>query len=332
MIGSNSSINTSAWRGFFRTEAWVSAWLDTWGQHPGITLIDPVGRKHPLDLLYISRSRLKGIIPIRTLALAGVAAPGFLTPRAEYNHLDRFTRIESGFTSVLSAYSWHQCLFADVTDTDERLVRAWADQLGLSAERVKTDQAYFIEPTCFDDYLAQLSASTRLRYFNRRDRLAKEGLISFTNYPISQSSFFFDELDALHLARWQVPCYSKMTRLFLTNFMTRLVQSGGEAIMQTMHVNHERVSAVFDIVWKGIRYNLQSGFIEDRFPRIALGSLHLGYSIESALKSDYGYDFMAGTGKHSNYKESISTHQLPLHTVLIQKKWLATLKRLYRGR
>jgi hypothetical protein len=98
--------------------------------------------------------------------------------------------------------------------------------------------------------------------------------------------------------------------------------------MQAMGVNGQVVSVLLDIVWQGVRYNFQSGYSENRYPKIALGALHMGFAIEQALGGNQAYDFMAGTGKNSNYKARIANSSQPLCSYQIERGHLKLLRQL----
>lgn len=65
---------------FFRTRAWVQSWLDIWGKNPQLTLIDVGGRSDPLEMLYLINHKIKGIIPAKSLAVAGYGFADFCPP------------------------------------------------------------------------------------------------------------------------------------------------------------------------------------------------------------------------------------------------------------
>ena len=84
----------------FRSRAWVQAWVDTWGKHPQIRLIDLGGRGDPLEQVYITSARLKKILPVSCLCLAGAGWGPVSTPRAEYNNVDSLLAL-AGSASAL---------------------------------------------------------------------------------------------------------------------------------------------------------------------------------------------------------------------------------------
>jgi hypothetical protein len=317
----------------FRTEAWVQAWIDTWGADPRIRLIDLGGRKNPLEHVYITKHWLKNILPVNTLCLAGTGYGAISTPRAEYNDISALLAMAGSkeqLVKLLAPLKWQQFVIPDVDTTTVAMaeIEALVSQTNWRIHTEKTEPAYSISPIPFDEYLKSLGANTRLAYFNRRDRLAKEGEIGFINFKVQKASQFLQHLNQFHIPRWGSPCYSKESQAFIQNFAERLTAAGGEVIMQGITVNGELVSVLLDLIWGNTRYNLQSGYAENRFKKIALGSLHFGYAIQASLEKGLRYDFMAGDGKNGSYKRNISTHRTNIKSLLLQREALATLRSL----
>lgn len=320
-------------RDFFRSYPWVDAWVETWGQDKRISLIDLGGAKNPLHMVYTTKHALKKIIPLKTLVLAGNGFGRLSTPRAEYNNLDSLIAAAGSLDALakhLSGISYNQFALTDInsnsntTDEISELCR-----LGnYYPRRLKAELAYSIRANNLPGYLAGLGSNTRSTYFNRRNRLAQQGAIEFTEYNYSDAHRFFTLLNAFHVPRWGTPCYSAESLRFLSALVERVHFGGGVSVLQAMSVNGEIVSVLFDIEWNGVRYNLQSGYKESRFPKIALGSIHFGYAIESAINKGLIYDFMAGVGKSSNYKQHIANQTELLTSYVLARgstKWLYRL-------
>lgn len=309
-------------RDFFRSYPWVDTWVDTWGQDKRINLIDLGGAKNPLHMVYTTNHTVKKIIPLKTLVLAGNGFGQLSTPRAEYNNLDSLLALAGGFDALvrqLSGISFNQFALTDISahsNTIEDIVEL--GRRGNYYPRVfKTEPAYSIVAENLSDFLSSLGSSTRSTYFNRRNRLAEHGQITFVDYNYADASSFFHVLNEFHVPRWGTPCYSTESLRFLSALVERVHFGGGTPVLQAMLVNGEIVSVLFDIEWNGVRYNLQSGYKENRFSKIALGSIHFGYAIETAINKGLIYDFMAGVGKHSDYKAKISNQVVELESVML---------------
>jgi hypothetical protein len=320
----------------FRSRAWGNAWLDVWGNDSRLTLIDIGGRRNPREMLYCVHTRLKKILPIQSLHLVGVGCDLIGAPRAEYNDVnDLLAASDLGallFTE-LDKLSWSQFRLPDLltSSSSTEMLMELAKRAGLGVQLVQTESAYYVSATDFSTYLASLGANTRLAYFNRRDRLREQGEIEFSQFAIEKSSGFFELLNTFHIARWGTVCYSAESQRFLMNFMERLVIENGFPILEVMKVNGEAVSVMFDVILDGCRYNFQSGYLENRYPKISLGAIHMGYAIETAITSNLIYDFMAGEGKKTNYKTRIATHQQILNSLVIERGLVKHLRNLDNG-
>jgi hypothetical protein len=318
--------------GLFRTLAWAQSWVDIWGTDPRIKLLDLGGRSNPLEMMYLIDHKLKGVVPVKSLVIAGYGFADFDPPRAEYNSLDALLQMAGGFDPLMKellSLSWNQWVLTDFfigNDFDCKL-KHLAKTHSLYLVKAKSENAYRIAPVNFDHYKQQLSASTRAKYFNRRSRLAEQGSVELIE--LTSATDFFRILNQFHVKRWGRPCYSLQSMEFFALFIERIRLEGGKPIMQCLSVADEIVSVLFDIVWQGMRYNLQSGYFEGRYGNLALGSLHLGFAIEQALTSNYGYDFLAGSGMHANYKENISTKSTALETCYLAQGWLKRLYQIY---
>ncbi|WP_341936702.1 GNAT family N-acetyltransferase [Marinimicrobium sp. C2-29] len=315
----------------FRTEAWTQAWLDTWGKDISKGLIDLGGRGNPLEMLYRIPHRFKRVMPVSVLCLVGNGFGTLSTPRSEYNDISDLIR-ESGSIHELSKelhkLPWQQMCLTDIAagyqEEDDVLslidFEPWGNHL------IKEEPGYSIENMDFDHYLAKLGKSTRLAFFNRRSRLEKHGEVQRQQYSLIEIEQFFQLLNDFHIQRWGNPCYSGQSMNFMKNFCQRLIDSGGEAVPEAIMVDGQPVSVLFDVIWQNRRYNLQSGYHEHFAHKIPLGSLHLGYAIEDTLKARQNYDFLAGQGKKTDYKERIATHTTLLRSHIATRSYWKIVK------
>ena len=316
----------------FRTRAWVQSWVDVWGNHPRIKLIDLGGRRDPLEMVYTINHKLKGIIPVKSLVIAGNGFADFDPPRAEYNDLESLVQLAGGMDCLLkelTRLSWNQWALTDFHNNDSfnELVATLSIANGLASTKTKLEMAYRISSSDINSYKKQLSASTRAKYFNRRAKLAEHGIIEVTELTSAQD--LFNLLNHFHQMRWGRPCYSAQSMTFFRLFLERIRCEGGVPMMQSLQIAGETVSVLFDLVWNGVRYNIQSGFLEGRFPQLALGSIHLGFAIEQALNDALVYDLLVGQGKNTNYKQQIATENTYMSSVIAVRGWLKSLYRIY---
>lgn len=326
------AIENSSSASIFRTRAWVQSWLDIWGKDPRIQLIDLGGRADPLEMMYVIRHKLKGFLPVKTLVIAGYGYAEFDPPRAEYSNLQSFVKLAGGLMPLaneLKSIKWNQWALPDLQfkALTEQEMGDFSDQFGWRTITSRVDVSYRVTPTSFAEYLNQLGDSSRQKYFKRRQKLKKYGSLELID-SVSEVEFF-NQLNQFHLTRWGRPCYSRDSMEFFSLFLKRIKDEGGVPIMQYMKVANEIVAVLFDVIWNGVRYNLQSGYIERRFPQIALGAIHLGLAIEKSINDNLVYDLLAGHGKHTNYKEKISTQIIPMNSYCLTRGWLKDIYRLY---
>ncbi|UTA47373.1 GNAT family N-acetyltransferase [Simiduia sp. 21SJ11W-1] len=312
----------------FRTVAWASAWLETYGQQPGVKIYDIGGRGHPLEMVYTAPRRLKKVLPVQCLALVGCGSSALASPRSEYNSLIIANEVvgPEELLKQTAGIAWNML---ELTDLDVRLYPP--EMLSEGSRTIHYEKTYAVAATNFAKYKASLSKSTRVRYFNKRDRLLDGGNCEFISYPLCDLSSFIAQLNSFHLARWGRPCYSGLSIQMITKFLHRFVAEGGAVNLSVLNVNARAVSVLFDIEYKGVRYNIQSGYKEDFHPQIKLGSVHLGWGIEEALSKSLAYDCLAGEGREANYKASLANTSAELAHARLFKGWIARMAPAYRA-
>lgn len=313
----------------FQTEAWQKSWWDIWGDTPGFQLLSDGGSGS--SGLYLDCYYLRKLLPIRCLQFVGTNYRRLSTPRTEYNGFGTVRSLASLFDG-LDQSNWSEAVFRDMrlNSDDFRALQALARERGWLVRTVASDDAYSISASGgFDDYLSSLGANTRLKFYNRRKLLQAEGHIELDNFWPSQSEAFFALLNRFHSHRWGRPCFSNDSLCFHGQFLSRIEKEGGVPELSVLTCNHKAISVLYNVVFQGVTYNIQSGFDEFFHRKIALGTLHLGYSVEKAFDDPgvHTFDMLAGGGKNENYKERLATRKDPLISVMVVRSRL--LKRLY---
>jgi len=319
----------------FQTTAWQQAWQNSW---PPRLIQVPQFKPIPAAGAYQIRHPLKGLIPVSSLVPFGCHAPLVGSMRSEYWHhvapIGKQAPSVEGWLERALPFIKHQLLLPDVVLDSEafQAIERFATAHKLTLLQRNESIAYAVDSQhqSFANYLSVLGANTRLKLFNRRKRLAELGEIRLVNmWP--DSTAFIEQIDVFHQMRWGRPCFSSSNRNFVEQLMTQLVADGHKVDLSGLMVDEEIVSVLLDLTVDQRTYNLQGGFLEDRFKGISLGTLHFGYQIEKAFL-DTGvqvYDFMAGTGKHSNYKVKLGTMSTKLvDLALVKSHWLAVIYRL----
>lgn len=319
----------------FRTKAWTQAWLDTWGKDVSKELIDLGGRGNPLEMLYRVPHRFKGIVPVSVLCLVGNGFGALSTPRSEYNDISDLIQAAGSIDALskeLHEIPWQQMHLPDIADGthEDDDVCSLLDFEFWGNHLIKQEPGYSIENITFEDYLVSLSASTRLAYFNRRSRLANHGEIERRPHSLRELDNFLSLLNSFHEQRWGKPCFSGISALFLNNFCQRLFDAGGKSVFESILIDGQPVSVIFDVIWKNRRYNIQSGYCQSLVHKVQLGSLHLGYAIEDALKAGQSYDLLAGRGQKTDYKASIANHTTIMNCYVATRTYWRVIKSIQK--
>jgi len=180
----------------------------------------------------------------------------------------------------------------------------------------------------FGAYLRDLGQSTRRSLWNLRKRLTGHGEVSFEFVAPEEIDSGFSDLNRLHQLRWKMPAFTGNRLAFHGTLAGRLA-TRGELAFSRLRVGGDVVSVLYDIR-KGVRqYNLKMGFDPAFSSRVSLGLLHLGYVLEAA--ADQGvtvYDFLAGPGQTSDYKQHLSQARRNLSCVqMLRGQFLPSLYR-----
>ncbi|MFO7528773.1 MAG: GNAT family N-acetyltransferase [Marinobacter sp.] len=308
----------------FLTRAWQDAWWKHWGVTPGFELVSE-GRG--CSGLYLHRYKYKGVLPISCLQFIGTNYRRLSTPRTEYNSLPTAT------PAAIFSVDWSEAVLADMPE-DSPAVRALldlAEERQCLVRRVGGDVAYSIETNgLFSDYLARLGSGTRLRLYNRRSVLEQVGGVTIGNWWPDKPVSFFELLNDFHRDRWDQPCFNETSLSFHQEFLKNIVHEGGRPELSVICVSGRPVSVLYNVLYRNVAYNLQAGFVENFHKKLALGTLHLGYSIEASFDNGdvEAFDLLAGGGKNEDYKAKLATDRTPLVSLMLVRSRL--FKLLYR--
>lgn len=321
----------------FQTNAWQSAWWETWGVDNGLELIRGWGDGR--TGIYTSTYRIKHILPVRTIEFVGSSYRKIRSTRTEYNTFSTVGEPAEAaiyrLQRLMAGRPWAEAVFNDLcanaAEVDQLLElsrsKRWLvrEVAADTAWKVRTDQS-------FSDYLNALGRNTRLRLYNRRRLLESLGQITQENmYEVHQDpTDFFGHLNNFHQRRWGKPVYGAKALAFNTAFLERVISEGGEPQLLALRCGDQLISVLYNVKLQGCVYNLQSGFEENLHPKLAVGTLHLGYAIERAFGEEgvHSFDMLAGSGKNENYKQRIATEGEPLISLMLVRH--PVLKLLYR--
>lgn len=303
----------------FTTKAWSENWWLEWGGATGTVRVRQ---------FYLAHYRFRGF-PIRSAQFIGTDHRELSTPRAEY--LGLTPGREKQELADLDTFPWTEAVFRDLVASGptDQAVRNWAIERGYLLRNVHEDITYQVDVQGdFRTFLQTLGKNTRLKLYNRRKRLAEKGHVSITYW---QPEPFFDLLNDFHLQRWGKRCFNKRSVRFHCHFLRDVVDEGGQPELGVLSLDGVPISALYNVVYQGRVYNIQSGFQEHAIKGVALGTLHLGFALEQAFldPSIRWFDMLAGQGKNTDYKSHLATHQTPLRSLMVVRHKLYRI--LYRA-
>lgn len=318
----------------FQSRAWQSAWWETWGQNKGFRLARPWDGE--VSGLYESRYRFKGLLPIRSLQFVGTSHRELRTPRTEYNRLFNGAltggELREAIKALLEQQVWSEAFFSDLPGDSEdvsALVHlAATHNWGIRINAI--DNGYAVDTSGdFNSYLSSLGSNTRLRLYNRRKLFESLGEVEEINLWPQDPEFFFTELNRFHRGRWGKDCFAENSLGFHRTFLDRVIEEGGRPMLSVLTFNQQVVSVLYNVWFRGVVYNIQAGFEEHFHKKIALGSLHLGYAIETGFScgDTHRFDFLAGYGKNEDYKRRFATDSYQFMSLMLIKS--APFRALY---
>lgn len=320
--------------------AWQSAWWETWSRPLGLELF--------LFGVY-QGDTLVGIAPffrrLRRLPLAGHVVELHLignawriapTVRTEYLDLivDREERDEvvRALANALADQRWDLIVYCDhaplVVPSDLQML---ARMLSLKHLPRSPDYGVRIETAGdFSQWQARLGRNTRLKAYNRRRYLHKTGT-SMAVVPEADAERALGILNDFHLRRWGKPCFEHESLAFHRRLLRRL-GSGHAGWVTSLRLNGKVRSLLYDLRAGDTVYNLQAGFDEEYDPKVSVGTLHLGFAIESAFadRSVRFYDLLAGAGKKSFYKRRFRGVEVRFDGgVFLRTRWVKLAGSIY---
>lgn len=283
--------------------------------------------------LYLSVVKIKKIISLRRLQFLGNCWRGMATMRTEL--LD-FIAIKSRSQEIITALcqyinsqpDWDEIVFVDmpISSSTSRLLQQ-TKPLTKSYYRIaeRNDSYYLDMNNTFDDFLQGLGKNTRLKVFNRRKILEQTGSVSFERICPDDVDEKFKLLNDFHKKRWGTPAFANK-RLEFNKQVAQLMAQNKKLIFSILYINNEPVSIQYNFVCNNHEYNIQAGFLESFHKKLALGYLHFGYEIEAAYDNKISiYDFLAGEGKNTQYKSSLTDAKITLMDLQVVRHKIAKL-------
>ncbi len=334
---------------WFLSPFWLSTWWTTWGSKQAdaedIVLIarDEQGGLVGLAPLYRITDAVRGRVRANRIQFIGANFRRAGITRTEYLDfvLDQENRdavLKALLDHLFGKFDFDELCLSDMRlDSPSRpIILATGERSGALIRYADHDSSTVLTlDGTFEDYLATLGKNTRLRVFNRRKVLEKEGEVRLRSFSRDELLEGFDILSRLFESRWGSPIFTPEQLEFQTSLVAAMPETA-ELALTTVVLDSEPVSAVYDIRYGGVEYNFLQGFKADVHPKVSMGMLHFGYAIERAYASGIRrFDFLLGKGKSSDYKEHFKGETVQTNTVqVVRKPILKLLYRLYglRGR
>lgn len=237
-------------------------------------------------------------------------------------------RAAEHFAATLMNIEWDdlcvQCVSGESWITRELVPQLQARRVQLRL--MDTMQSWGVDLSAgVDAWRSSLSSNVRRRTIAQRNRLVDARL-----EPIARSSFrtFVDELNTLHLVRWDKPVYSTQRIEFWEGLLDDL--PANSLVASTLNDGDTRISLLLNLRLDGREYNLQSAFNADATQKLSAGYLHLGFAIELATRDGMRYfDMLGGNGKYRAYKADLGSPETLLTSLQLLRS--PKIKLLYNA-
>ena len=285
---------------------WLHAWLSELAAPPRLAVVSERGAPVAAALFGSQRIVRHRVLASRTLFLHGTGLE-----RHDAVFVEQVGAVggPGALGRVLAALpdTWDEIVLpalpaeavAEVTDPRLRLDRR------VPAPYVELDKV-----RACGDYTSLLGSSTRAQL--RKSRRAAGALAIETPRAPAEALAIFDELVALHDARWRkVGDPGAFADPWVVAFHRRLIAREAEAggvELSRITSRGRTIGCLYNLVHRGRVAFYQSGLVDD--PALRPGYLCHAVAIEAAATAGHAvYDFLAGTAR---YKRDLATADAPL--------------------
>ncbi len=337
---------------YFQSWGWIGTWMEQIGLNMKPVIVEVHSDQHliGLGLFVIKNIKRRKIIRSSAYFLNEYPFDG-KNMVIEYNGL----LAEKGSEQIVYKEAVHY-LFQQFKDIDEFHFGALADGINLEClKRSRNDKVQFIvneispawkvDLSAFsaglDGYLTTLSKNRRGQIRRSVKLYEKQGVLQLEEARTTEEAFvYFKELEALHTKRWQAKGKRGVfANPVWVNFHQSLIKSrfdSGE--VQLLRVSHSQsvIGCLYNFIWNGAVYVLQTGFKTSNDPRLMPG--YVTHSLAVVYNKNKGkavYDLMHGD---SLYKRILCNQSQNLNWVVMQRPrfkfalemWATCLVRKYR--
>lgn len=324
----------------FLSWGWATAWWRRFGNrsHQRLRIVAAYrdGELVGLAPLYAMRVGRR-LLPVSSLQFIGIAWRDHTALISEYLDFiaapgDRLEVRCAIMDYLAQAGGWSEFLVNFTREPQE-----WIDAFAGTRALSKNSYARTLEPCVsyqadlskgFAAYLRGLGQSTRRSLWHLRRRLTMQGAVELEHVGTDGVAAAFEHLNRLHISRWGVAAFSGDRLGFHQDLAANLARRG-ELAMSLLRMDGQVISVLYDVRKNGCQYNLKMAFDQSRERRCSLGLIHFGYALEHASQAGMStYDFLAGPGRATDFKQHLAQTRVPLATVQLLKGRL--MSRLYR--
>jgi len=324
----------------FLSWEWLTSWWKSFGADlaadPCILAFYRGDRLVGAAPLYRKREFRRRVIPVNSVQLVGLSwrdseriVSEYMDVVAEPDHVESVRSAcigqlirDGGWSEFSIGFTAASSEWADAFSDVARSCGCYVRELDSSISH----QASLGEG--FPKYLEGLGQSTRRSLWHLRKRLNSHGKVTLERVPDDEISSALNDLNRLHLMRWQRTAFTGQRLAFHENLATRMA-ARRQLIMTRLRVGERVVSVAYDIRAGDRQYNIKLGFDPTLSSQVSIGLIHLGYLLEEAAGAGVViYDFLAGRGRSSDYKTHLSQIRIELRSIQMLKGHL--LPRLYK--
>lgn len=224
--------------------------------------------------------------------------------------------------SLMKSFHWHDFILDGVSTSSHILKFFKAYKSSCNIYTLSKYSNYIIDlKGDFKEFSAQLKKKVRQKTILHRRLLPQNTALVKIKTP--ELSLFLAQLNTLKKMRWGKPVYQKNRLSFQEAFIKRCGKDSKITFNSSLlEIDSQNESAFYAIETTHKVYFLQYAFNPNFNSKLSLGFLHLGFVIEELFESNIdSLILLPGSGKTTNYKQSLSNNQPALLAVRISPSW-----------
>lgn len=316
----------------FLSWEWQYRWWRCWGSLLAGDLLllaatDDQGDLIGVAPLFVSRNRVKKILPVQRIQFIGNDWRGTGTVRTEY--LDFIARkdihlevVEAFVNYITENVDFAELVVCDIDTASGTFgfLKDLAGECGFMCRFSDGDVGNRIRlDGDFRTYLSTLGGSTRASLYNQRKHLSTHNDMQIRHAGEKNFDEYLAILNRLHEKRWNKPLFSDIQLKFHLGICAQFASSN-DLQLSVIFVGERPVSALYNIRQGDSEYYLQSGFDPAFHKKLSLGLIHLGYAIEKAFEDGVKwFELLVGAGQKTHYKSRLAKSERTVCTLQLVK-------------